>query len=63
MILDRNICQKNNFTQFSKKSLLKSFFILEILIFSELGPKNPDPLKIKNKLKKTENHNSEPVQL
>jgi hypothetical protein len=22
----RNICQKNNFTEFSKKSLLKSFF-------------------------------------
>jgi hypothetical protein len=39
----KNICQKNSFTQFSKEKILKSFFILEILVFSELRPKNSAP--------------------
>jgi len=29
----KNICQKNNFTQFPKERLLKSFAILEIFVF------------------------------
>jgi hypothetical protein len=57
----KNICQKNNFTQFPKEKLLKSFVILEIFVFLNFRPKNSAPesqtsnlelLEIKNNFKK-----------